>query len=350
MIRLQPQLFADLNAGGKPAVLKALGNAVKLEHATIPLYLYALYSLDPARNGAIAGIIRSVVIEEMLHMTLACNVLNALGGSPVIDRPDVLPTYPGPLPGGVQSELTVHLAPFSTGQLDAFMTVEEPETPLHFPVREALAAPEPPQTIGEYYNAIQRQIAALGDGAFDGDRRKQVGPDTMDGAVVVTNVASAAAAIGVIVREGEGTTESPLEAAGGDVVAHYYRFAEIHFGKRLIKNPDAGPATPPDQRYVYGGAALPFDPAGVYPAPTDPKAANYPAGSAARQACDTFNYTYTGLLKTLHALFNGRPGLINAAIGLMMSLKQQAQDMMSGSNPAGPPVGPSFEYQPTDPG
>jgi hypothetical protein len=34
----------------------------------------------------------------------------------------------------------------------------------------------------------------------------------------------------------------------------------------------------------------------------------------------------------------------------MMSLKQQARDMMSGKNPAGVNVGPSFEYQPNDPG
>jgi hypothetical protein len=87
----------------------------------------------------------------------------------------------------------------------------------------------------------------------------------------------------------------------------------------------------------------------VYAAPTDPKAANYPAGSAQRYACDTFNSTYTSLLGVLHATLNGQPGSLDAAIGLMMSLKGQAKQMMSGiPNPA-VITGPSFEYEPVNP-
>jgi hypothetical protein len=284
----------------------------------------------------------------MLHMTLACNILNALGGRPGLDRPGFIPTYPGPLPGGVESDLIVHLAQFSREQVHSFMTIEEPEDPLHFPVPEALAAQQP-RTIGQFYTAIEQQIVALGDGAFSSTPRHQIGPDRMEGSVIVTNVESASAAIDTIVEQGEGTKESPLEAAGSDDVAHYYRFAEIYYGRRLIKNPAAGPDSPPDLQFIYGGAAVPLDPAGVFPVPTDPKAANYPAGSAARHACDTFNYTYTSLLKSLHDAFNGCPDKIDSAIGLMMSLKQLARDMMSGSNPNGVSVGPSFEYQPVNP-
>ena len=42
--------------------------------------------------------IKGVVIEEMLHMTIAANVLNAVGGHPAIDRPDFVPNYPQDLP------------------------------------------------------------------------------------------------------------------------------------------------------------------------------------------------------------------------------------------------------------
>jgi hypothetical protein len=349
MIRLKAQLFADLNVGGKAAVLSALQQAIELEHSTIPVYLYALYSLDVSKNSAVSAMVTSVVVEEMLHMTLACNILSALGGSPVIDRPDFIPAYPGPLPGGVEGDLIVHLAHFSLEQVSSFMTIEEPEDPLHFPVRAALAARQPPQTIGQFYAAIQRQIVALGDAVFASAPRNQIGPDLMDGSVVVTDVASANQAIDTIVAQGEGTKTSPLEAADGREVAHYYRFAEIYYGKRLIKNPDAGPQTPPDQQFIYAGAAVPFDPAGVFAVPTDPMVVNYPAGSGARHACDTFNYTYTSLLKALHAVFNGCPEQFDSAIGLMMSLKQLARDMMSGSNPSGVSVGPSFEYQPLNP-
>jgi hypothetical protein len=348
MIQLQPRLFRALDAGGVPAVQSALQSAIELEHSTIPVYLYALYSLDPEKNGSIAAIITSVVIEEMLHMTLACNVLNALGGSPEIDRPGFVPTYPGPLPGGIDSELIVHLAPFSRGQLAAFMKIEEPDDPLHFPV-VATRGLEGPRTIGQFYTDIKRQIALLGDGAFSSIPRNQVGPDLMYGSVVVTSVATAEEAIDVIIEQGEGTRESPLEAATGEVMAHYYRYAEISYGRKLIPNPDANPETPPDRRYLYGGGPIAFDESAVYAVPTDPLASSYAPGSASRHACDTFNYAYTSLLKALHATFNGQPDQINSAIGLMMSLKQLARDMMSGSNPSGVNVGPSFEYQPIEP-
>jgi len=41
---------------------------------------------------------RSVVMEEMLHMVNAANLLNAIGGSPDFDIPDFIPKYPLMLP------------------------------------------------------------------------------------------------------------------------------------------------------------------------------------------------------------------------------------------------------------
>jgi len=347
MLLIKPELIANLQTGGLDEVKTALGQALMLEHATIPPYLYALYSLDPARNGEIADLIQSVVVEEMLHMTLVCNILNALGGTPVLDQPSVIPTYPGPLPGGVEDQLTVGLTPFTIDLVhNVFMVIEEPENPLNFPVLAAIV--EPPQTIGQFYEAIKEKIGDLGDSYFSSTPRNQVGPDLMDEAVIVTSVATAVQAIETIVEQGEGTKASPAEVVGGDF-AHYYRFAEVYHGKRLIKNPDCNPATPPDKRYVYGGASIPFDATGVYPVPANPTVSLYPDGSAARRAFDTFNYTYTNLLGTLHLVFNGQPDRLDAAIGLMFSLKQQAKDMMSGIGTNGTNVGPSFTYQPVNP-
>ena len=139
MIRIQSSMVDGL--GENPdlaAVQAALTSAIQLEHSTIPLYLYALYSLDPARNGKICDLIEGVVIEEMLHMVLACNLLNAIGGSPTLDDPKFIPTYPGPLSGGVESDLRVQLAPFSKtvpegmSQLDCFIQIESPKDPLMF--------------------------------------------------------------------------------------------------------------------------------------------------------------------------------------------------------------------------
>jgi Ferritin-like len=342
MIRVHPEVSGLLQRGDVHGVRAALQAAVELEHAVIPPYLYALYSLVPGGNEAAAAIIRSLVTEEMLHLTLAANLLNAVGGRPVLDHPKVLPRYPGPLPGTVDDGLTVGLAPFSVGLVrDMFMRIEQPERSFDF-----TAAADEPLTIGQFYRRIRTTLVALGEGAFRGKRHHQVTTDLFPGAVAVTGVASACLAIDTIIDQGEGTLTSPLEVVGTDV-AHYYRFAEIVHGRRLVRNPDAGPGTPPDQRYIYAGDPVPVQPAAISNAPLNPKMARYPAGSAARQACTAFNYTYTGLLKTLHAAFNGTPRELRSAIGLMASLQRQAVDMMAGNATSGAPVGPSFEWQPT---
>lgn len=353
MIRLKRSMIRRLEAATPTAaaVCAALQQAVELEHATIPVYLYALYSLDATKNPEIASIIQSVVVEEMLHMTLASNVLNALGGNSQVGQPGFVPTYPGPLPGGVESSLTVNLAPFSMTQLDAFLEIEQPEDPIEFKTRQlSLAAGtlvDPSITIGEFYTAISKAIGLLGDGAFVNPPRNQVGPDLMDESVVVVDVATAQQAIATIIEQGEGTSTSPEEVVG-DGYAHYYRFMQIQEGRLLVKVPNA---VPPDLQYAYAGAPVPFDTTGVYGVPTNPAVAGYPAGSAQAFANDNFNYTYTSLLFALNALFSGQAtqDQMNIAIGLMMSLKGQAKAMMSGiPNPA-VLTGPSFVYQAVNP-
>jgi len=328
-------------------VRDALQLAIELEHATIPVYLYTMYSLDPAKNAAIVQLIDSVVVEEMLHMVLSANVLNALGGSPEIDKPSFVPHYPGHLPGSVESGLTVHLRPFSMEHLDELIAIEQPEDPLVFRAL-AVADEEDQVTIGEFYAKIREAIVKLGDSAFDSSGRNQVPPALMYGSVVVTDVATATAAIDTIVLQGEGTTTSPLAAAGGEM-AHYYRFEEIKHGHLLVALPD--PQTP-DQAYSYTGAAVPFDGTGVYPVPSDPHAHGFPTGylpgSPEAQMNDRFNSTYTGLLGTIHALVNGDATTerFNAALGIMMSLKSQAMGMAAGLARPGLHVGPTFQYQP----
>ncbi len=173
----------------------------------------------------------------------------------------------------------------------------------------------------------------------------------MDGSIVVTNVTTATAAIDTIVRQGEGTTTSPLAAAGGEM-AHYYRFEEIKNGHLLVPLPDP---KSPDTAYSYTGAAVHFNDTGVYPVPCDPSAHGFPngylPGSVQAQMNDQFNYTYTGLLGVLHALVNGdaTDARFSAALGLMMSLKSQATGMASGQARPGLHVGPTFQYQPTSP-
>ena len=79
------------------AELKAnLQTAIEIELATIPIYLYTYYSLirnaesgeniDEAQLYAnkAGGVIMSVAVEEMLHMSLSSNVLFSLGVAPLL--------------------------------------------------------------------------------------------------------------------------------------------------------------------------------------------------------------------------------------------------------------------------
>lgn len=350
MIRLKRSMIAGLQAATPTvqAVCASLQQAVELEHATIPVYLYALYSLDATQNPEIAAIIQSVVIEEMLHMTLASNVLNALGGTSQVGQPGFIPTYPGPLPGGVESGLTVNLAPFSMTQLQTFLDIEQPEDPLNYKTLPLAAGLEADSiTIGQFYTAISDAIALLGNSAFVNPPRNQVGPDLMPESVVVVDVASAQQAINTIIEQGEGTSTSPEEVVG-DGYAHYYRFMQIQKGRLLVKVPLA---EPPALQYAYAGAPVPFNAQGVYAVPTNPTAAGYPAGSPQAFANDNFNYTYTSLLFALNTLFSGQATQtqMNIAIGLMMSLKGQAKAMMSGIPNPDVLTGPSFEYLAVNP-
>ena len=239
-------------------------------------------------------------------MTIAANVLLALGGQPVIDRPGFIPAYPSTLPMSIGDGLTVGLAKFSLDLVrDVFMKIEEPETAIEFPVgaaEAALATGPAYATIGEFYRAIIDKIVAFGDRVFMGDPGRQVVDPRWfptDELFRITDVETARQALLLVVEEGEGTTQSPLDPEGD--YAHYYRFAEIWHGRRLV--PESSIA----EGYAYAGALLPFAADAVWDMPPNPKASGYPAGSLSRQLTDQFSFTYTKLLKALHAAFNGTP-------------------------------------------
>lgn len=307
---------------------EALRTAIRLEHATIPPYLYALYSLKPVNRDA-ADVIRSVVTEEMAHMVLAANVLAALGARP--DKPDAqfVTAYPNPLPDLIAEDLDIGLRPFSKDVVESvFMEIEEPS-------REDPDA----MTIGRFYSDIIDAIRELPDAAFVADRTRQlVWPWRVDRSepreatpvpIEVTDKDGALRALELIIDQGEGTNR---ERDDEGQLAHYYRFEQIVTGE------------------------IPFDPAGVWNVPTDPRLDEYTAGSPARAACENFNRTYTGLLNCLHGAIDGSPGRLTPAIGLMHSLSVQATAMVSSVPAAGAALqfrrarqrhaAPTFEYLP----
>jgi hypothetical protein len=280
-----------------------------------------MYSLMPGKNENIRAIIRSVVIEEMLHMTIAANILVAIGGSPQINKHAFIAKYPGPLPMGMADDLIVPVKAFSRDLVhDVFMVMEEPEFP-PFPVDERHA------TIGGFYRAIQKKISELGDGIFVvGADRQVLSWFKNELLFPILDVKSANAAIETVITQGEGTPHNPFESPG--VLAHYYRFKEIYEGRS------------------FAGKPVPFDTDGVYPMIENPKQADYDSGSRAALLSTTFSFAYSSMLNALQRCFNGEPGKINSALGLMYQLRLQAQALMTTPIRAGCPfnAGPVFEY------
>lgn len=138
----------------------ALQAAIELEHSTLPLYLAAMFSLE-VQNYTTYNLIRSIVMEEMVHMAIACNILAALGGRPVIKS--LAPKSPGcGLPGNAEPDLEVVLAQLSHSQVKNFMRLEMPD----FLLPEKYKQEEYP-TIGTLYNAIKEAVLHNADEVRD---------------------------------------------------------------------------------------------------------------------------------------------------------------------------------------
>jgi CDGSH-type Zn-finger protein/uncharacterized Fe-S cluster protein YjdI len=122
-------------------------------------------------------------------------------------------------------------------------------------------------------------------------------------------------------------------------VAHYFRFNELHVGRRyaLGDTPQSGPS----------GEPVEVDWNGVWPMRPNPRTADYADGSPIRAQLEEFNHAYTAVLHLLHETFNGSPRLLAVATGLMYGLKDEAVKLMAlPSGDGETTVGPSFEWVP----
>jgi hypothetical protein len=364
-----------------PEVLrKVLQQALLLEQATIPPYLCAQFSLKSGTNVEIADIIGSVVREEMLHMVLVANLLNAVGGTPVIGRPGVVPTYPGRLPAPVLPDLNVRLRKFSIEQVrDVFMAIEQPQHPivdgrpftgavidrksvdvdrtgrLRSADTDALTKLEDwynkaeyePMTIGWFYNQIaraisrlDRQLAKSGKTLFTGDPKRQVSWADAPGTLYrITDRRSALLAIYEIIEQGEGTPHDLDDDGAADAgdLGHYYQFKEIVEGRRLVRNA-AG-------KWVYKGALIPFAPDGVYPMIDDPDTYKLPGDSPGRRESTLCDQMYTKVLSRLNLVVNGEPETLPDAVALMYELQIQAKKLFDVPSAPGAAtvIGPAFQ-------
>jgi hypothetical protein len=332
--------------------------AVDLELATIPPYLCALYSIHPVGNQEAKLVIRSVVVEEMLHMVLAANVMNAIGGEPHVGGSDHTPRYPHQLPDGV----VMDLLPFCEQAVETFLKVENPEYLLHpagaehpllagrrhqHHVASCATVGAQPQTIGAFYALIEDGLKAaaaeLGEASlFCGDPARQVTREYYyaggGASVVVSDLESALAALGEIVDQGEGEVRSMLDDDGD--LAHYFRFNQLKYGRAYLSS-DA-PDTPT-------GPAVEVDYDTVYPMLANPRREEY-TDPELREAADAANRTWSELLVQIDSAFNGDPASLVPAVHSMFRLRDQALVLLNNPLPGHPGrhAGPTFEWHPPE--
>lgn len=305
----------------KAALAEKLQKAVELELSTIPPYLTAVFSIKPGANAEVAQIIRSVFMEEMLHMVLASNILSAIGGA-VKFGADNIPSYPCRLKFEGKTfknrEFDIHLAALSRETVEFFKQIELPEfwgAPEEF--REIVV---PGYTIGEFYGGIEGDLSALceefGEAAiFTGDPRNQVSEQYYWSGggkpIVVQNLKAALASVAVIVEQGEGTSGALSDGDAGYFgqpaeVPHYFRFNEIFMERRYSAHDKPQDAPSGDPLRVDYGA--------VFPIKTDCKSADFPAGSELQRLNDEFNENYSMMLTQLAEAFAGNPRVFYTAI------------------------------------
>ncbi|GAB4196162.1 MAG: ferritin-like protein [Roseiflexaceae bacterium] len=320
-----------------------LRTAMSIELTTIPAYLYAYWSIRPTAEGGslAAGVaartIMSVVDEEMLHMGLVSNILNALGGTPAITDPEFLPVYPDVVTRRVirqptllkaeEPPMVVLLAPLSPETIQVFMRIELPQFDDPQPVRDGEW-----QTIGQFYATVAEQLRRDPELVFQPVR--QLGGQANPGAgrmLTIRSRTDALNAMALIVEQGEGTSQSTTDD-GDHELAHYWKFQEVGDQIRL------------------GTIDLARD---VYPLVANPgeHLASYTPDQ--QHANQVFNMAYSNLLDALQATFTSetpdvfRPSAhLDAPVAYMEQMGQLAAVLRNQGTVPGTQLlaGPTFEY------
>lgn len=329
--------------------------AMQLEHATIPPYLLALYSIHPGTNPDAVHVLRTVVVEEMLHLTLAANILNAVGGAPCLTAKDFVPQYPTALPDG-EKDFKVHLRRFSKEAVRTFLKIERPSKAPDEATRRRARSGDPqspvPQrlhhlrlhfySIGDFYEEIARGINELvsihGEkNVFTGDPAKQATSEyyySGGGELIpVYNLAAANAAIELISEQGEGHVRNIYDDEGE--LAHYYRYDQLIRGRYY---------QPGDQPHKPSGPALTVDWDATYPVMQNPRKKAFGKGELYNAAVG-FNRSYAQFLALLTKAYNGQPQLLLDAVPQMFHLRDKITQLIRNPIPGmeGVNAAPTFE-------
>ncbi|MEW2353356.1 ferritin-like protein [Spirillospora sp. NPDC029432] len=300
--------------------------AAQVELSTIPLYMYALYSIRTdgySQWSPPLGVQRTltgIVVEEMLHLALARNLMIAIGHGDAIKfyDPDFIPKFPSAMlnrykPGDKPTPtIPLHLKSLSTEHVGTFLRVEEPD---HVDSNAAYfeAHPNDPgqyTSLGAFYRAIEKAFVdadakkeidwsrAQVDKQYDRGFWNQFGGGKP---VRVDSLKTAKQALEIIVDQGEGATGdhkfTPSNPAnprpGFEEFSHYEKFLRI---KEHIEGIGAGNGE--------ADYAVPMDSAeAVWPLLTDPTVKTLADAPATLSLQNLFNASYCYMLHLLDVLF-----------------------------------------------
>lgn len=258
--------------------------AIQIELATVPPYLYAMYSIEDLGSEA-ALLLRSIVAEEMLHAALVTNLLLATGGTPDFASTRYMTEFPTSLPHH-DPPLAIDLEPCSDDLIErVFMRIEQPEA------RDAPAQPDRFETLGQFYHALEigiemlaettdlfanpQEEAQLSDPRFY--RPVEMDADDSGGLVLVNDVESAREAIEIIIHQGEGLSDERWADPAHQELTHYNKLLQITRGISPL------------------GA--------VRPVRTNPLTNDFPP--AVRPVSELFNAVFRGLFLVLRRIFEG---------------------------------------------
>ncbi|WP_329109729.1 ferritin-like protein [Micromonospora sp. NBC_01699] len=352
----------------KPTTINMLHDACELEHMLCVQYLYAAATLshggDPGVTTVRAALteqwsqqLSRIAVQEMYHLTLANNILIALGAAPYLWRPN----FPQPASRYSDINLPSTLTPFSQETVSRFLCWEKPEPDgwwddfcaecgrqAHTRLNLAMTASEerPYGSIAELYDQIKAAILGHPEWIDPASAARQVTSALIPLTPTLTPITTAEQAaryIDIIVLEGEGAPDWQSDSH----FAYFHQIADQLDGLKQTQ-PDFAPGWPTVENPVYdpantGGTLI-----------TDP---------AVRAVGVTFNELYLLFVEMLVRLFTPdgqstgqRQGLARVVTALMpLGIKPLAAlltRLPAGAEHPGRYAGPAFELpqpQPTGP-
>ena len=311
-----------------------LTEAAEFEHVVMCAYLYAQWSLKKDDSDDITAeelqaidrwraSIRTVAMEEMLHMALVNNLAAALGAAPHMARPD-FPIRQGYFP----SDLDFHLAPFNEQTIQHFVFIERPEGidvqdgkgfthDSHYQrvVCTDLLSPTARDygSQGHLYHGIAQAIVRLADRIGEdklfighGEAQMTSAEFPLPGLFRVTGVESALKAIEEIVHQGEGAPAHREDS-------HYARFDAIRREYAELK------AARPEFEAAHPAAVNP-----VLTEIADEERATRVSKRLARRVVDLGNSVYGLMLHTLAQVCSPVP----LPAGLRQGLSETSCELM----------------------